>query len=120
MMKQNPFKGLHFISHMFSHEAAHLWFLKLDITEDNKEAVIEWLEDRQKFHTWLTSIVTGSIVFFAATHEATATTQVTELQMLTWGSLMFLFFSIVTNMICIWSIPTWKFRIKTGLSCVLS
>ncbi len=104
---KNPLKE--YLLYKFS----NIWFVKLEITEDNKEAVIEWLEDRSRFHIWLTSLITGSVVFFAATQEPTL--QVNELSsVLKIISFLLMFFSILSNMICIWAIPTWKYQVKTG------
>jgi hypothetical protein len=101
------------LKRLFSYEMSNLWFLKLEITENNRDAVVEWLEDRSKFHIWLTSIVTGSVVFFAATQQPQV--QITELHsIIKIVSFLLLFLSILTNMICIWSIPTWKYHVKTG------
>ena len=33
-----------------------------DINDDNRADVIQWLDDRSKFHSWFTSVVTGSLV----------------------------------------------------------
>jgi len=102
------------LKQVFSYEASHLWFVKLEITADNKDAVVEWLEDRIRFHIWLTSLVTGSIVFLVALAQELSV-QINEIQgFITLGAFGLLFFSIITNMISIWSIPTWKFKVKTG------
>jgi hypothetical protein len=102
------------LKQFLSYEASHLWFVKLEITVDNKDAVVEWLEDRLRFHIWLTSLTTGSIVFLAALAQELSI-QVNEIQgLMTLSAFGLLFFSIITNLICIWSIPTWKFKVKTG------
>jgi len=101
------------LKRLLSYEISNLWFLKLEITENNRDAVVEWLEDRSKFHIWLTSIATGSVVFLAATQEPQV--QITELHsIIKMVSFLLMFFSILTNMICILSIPTWKYHVKTG------
>jgi hypothetical protein len=41
------------------------WYIGGEITEKNRIAIIEWLDDRQKFHIWLTSIVSGGSVFIS-------------------------------------------------------
>ncbi len=112
---ENPIKTvLSVLKQFLLYEASVKWFIKLDITEENKDAVIEWLNDRSQFHIWLTSIITGSIIFFAATQEP-ATLQTTDINTtLKLISFMLMFFSIIANIVCIWSIPTWKYRIKTG------
>ena len=102
------------LKQFLSYEASHLWFIKLEITEDNKDAVVEWLEDRIRFHIWLTSIITGSIVFLAALAQDLSI-QTHEIQgIITLIAFGLLFLSIITNLISIWSIPTWKFKVKTG------
>ncbi|EDN66041.1 membrane protein [Beggiatoa sp. PS] len=51
--------------------------------------------------------------FFAATQEPQV--QITELHsIIKMVSFLLMFFSILTNMICILSIPTWKYHVKTG------
>lgn len=42
------------------------WYLGPEATQETRAAVIEWLNDRAKLHTWITSVATGTIVFLAA------------------------------------------------------
>lgn len=82
------------------------------ITEDNRPFVVEWLRDRSAFHTWFSSLITGSffvITFFWGKPDFSSPQGV----FLAYAVLLFLF-SLLCNLVCVWSIPTWKYRVSTG------
>jgi hypothetical protein len=88
------------------------WYLGGSVTDENRLAIIEWLEDRRKFHLWLTSIVSGASVFLVALGPPLESESVSGFLKLIGLSLMLL--SILTNMVSIWSISNYKFSVKVG------
>ena len=83
------------------------------INDENRSAVIEWLRDRSAFHTWFSSIVTGSFVvvtvFGAKPGFASPSGVVLSL------AVALLILALVCNLVCVWSIPSWKYRVSTRL-----
>jgi len=90
------------------------WYLGLDITEENRNAVLEWLDDRVKFHTWITSVVMGIIVFLTTLGPRTTAGESTQGLVKVVG-LGFMLFSVVVNILCIWSLSNWKYNVRTGV-----
>jgi hypothetical protein len=82
------------------------------ITEDNRPAILGWLEDRQRFHIWLTSIVSGASVFLGTLGQPLESESVSGILKLIGLGVMML--SILANMVSIWSISNYKFNVKTG------
>ena len=81
-----------------------------EITTDKKrQAILEWLQDRWEFHKWFASIITGSFVAFALFGEAAELNYVRQVSILT-GHILFLF-SLLGNLVILWSIPSWKIMI---------
>jgi hypothetical protein len=83
------------------------------ITDDNRPAIIEWLEDRQRFHIWLTSIVSGASVFLATLGQPLESESAAGILKLIGLGVMMV--SILANMVSIWSISNYKFNVKTGM-----
>jgi hypothetical protein len=82
-----------------------------DITEDNAEAIVNWLEDRSKLHTWFTSINTGSLVLLTLFGKKPGFVEIDEIFLSI--SLLLMFASVLCNLICVWQIPKWKLAIRT-------
>ena len=83
------------------------------ITDLNRVFVIEWLVDRSAFHVWFSSLITGSFVvitFFGDRPDVSSASG----KVFVLAVLLFLF-SLLCNLVCVWSIPTWKYRINTGV-----
>jgi len=89
------------------------WYTGGAITDDNRMAIVEWLEDRQKFHIWLTSIVSGTSVLLGSFGQPIESESLLGILKLIGLSLMMI--SILTNMVSIWSISNYKFNVKTGM-----
>src|SRR5210317_1049292 len=85
------------------------WYTDGKISDENCEAVILWLEDRSRFGTWLSSIVSGACVFLVALGaplEIQSTPGIIKLI-----GLCFMLLSILTNIVSIWSISNYKLNI---------
>ncbi|WP_437828062.1 hypothetical protein [Sorangium sp. So ce1153] len=83
------------------------------INEQNMEAVMTWLNDRNQFHTWLTSLITGSFVVLTAFGSKPGFSDIGQTILST--ALVLLLISVLCSLVCVWSIPTWKFRVNTKL-----
>jgi hypothetical protein len=83
------------------------------ITDQNRPQVLEWLRDRSAFHVWLSSLVTGSLVVSTIFGSRAGLSGVTERVLAVAAVLML--FSLVCNLVCVWSIPSWKYRVSTGI-----
>ena len=83
------------------------------INDDNRQAVVDWLEDRNKFHTWFSTVITGSLVamlvFGGKPGFATPSQSFLSVAQI------LLLFAIVCNFVSAWSIPSWKYRVRTRL-----
>ena len=83
------------------------------ITEQNRPFVVEWLRDRSAFHTWFSSLVTGSFivitVFGSRPSFSSAGGYILSV------ALILLLFALLCNLVCVWSIPSWKYRVSTGI-----
>ena len=83
-----------------------------EIGDDNRQYVLEWLRDRSAFHTWFSSLVTGSFavitVFGSKPGFATPSGMFLSL------AVALLILSLLANLVCVWSIPSWKYRVGTG------
>lgn len=81
-----------------------------DINTDKKrQAILTWLEDRWEFHKWFASIITGSFVAFALFGDAAGFSYLQQISIMT-GHVLFLF-SLLGNLVILWSIPSWKIMI---------
>jgi len=85
------------------------WYTNGDISVENRDAVIRWLEDRSRFSTWLTSIVSGACVLLVSLGPPLQSFSTLGIIRLIGLSLMLL--SILTNIISIWSISNYKLNI---------
>lgn len=83
-----------------------------NITPSNRDAFIELLNERSRFHTWLTSLITGSVVMLTAfgikPSGATLHGQVA------FASLIFMIIGVLANLVCVWNLPALKFEVITG------
>ena len=88
---------------------------KLDlaiIDDSTRPHIVEWLRDRNAFHTWFSSLVTGS--FVAITIFGSKPNFTTPSGVILTTAVALLVLSLLTNLVCVWSIPSWKFRVSTG------
>ena len=75
--------------------------------------VVEWLEDRNKFHTWFTSVIAGAFVLLSVFGEKPGfSTPSGKLLSIALGLLLF---ATLCNLVSAFSIPSWKYRVRTGL-----
>jgi hypothetical protein len=84
------------------------------IDERNRDAVIEWLNDRDRFHTWFTSLITGSFVVLTVFGNKPGYEDAG--QILLSVSLVLLILSVLCSLVCVWSIPSWKYRVRTRIT----
>lgn len=75
--------------------------------------VLEWLRDRSAFHTWFSSVITASFVvltvFGSKPDFSTPGGVVLSI------AVALLLLALLCNLVCVWSIPSWKFRVGTGV-----
>jgi len=83
------------------------------ITEQNRPFVVEWLRDRSAFHSWFSSLVTGSFVVITVFGSKPSFTSLGG--GILSAALMLLLFALLCNLVCVWSIPSWKYRVSTGI-----
>ena len=87
--------------------------LGLAIVDDStREHVVEWLRDRSAFHAWFSSLVTGSFVVITVFGSKPGFD--TPAGVLLAIAVALLLLSLLANLVCVWSIPSWKFRVATG------
>lgn len=86
---------------------------QFNIEESNRDAVLEWLDDRKDFYKWFTSLIVGCFVVLTVFGNKPDFESIGSIFLL--SALVLLLFSILCNFVCVWSIPSWKFRIKTDL-----
>lgn len=92
-------------------EVRHLDFSSID--DAKRPFVTEWLRDRSAFHTWFSSLITGSFVMLTVFGNKPGFGPPSAVVLsLAIGLLLF---SLLCNMVCVWSIPSWKFRVSTGM-----
>ena len=84
-----------------------------EVTDANRGFVVEWLRDRSAFHTWFASIVTGSFLLLTVFGNKPGFGTPGGVFLVI--ALCLLVLSLLTNLVCVWSIPSWKYRISTGL-----
>lgn len=87
--------------------------LDLSIIDDtNRSFVAEWLRDRSAFHTWFSSLVTGSFILLTVfgNMPGFGTPGAVVLSI----AIGLLILSLLCNLVCVWSIPSWKYRVNTG------
>ena len=84
-----------------------------NIDDENRPHVIEWLRDRSAFHSWFSSLVTGSFVVISVFGSKPGFS--TPSGMMLSISVALLILSLLANLVCVWSIPSWKYRVSTGV-----
>ena len=82
------------------------------INESNRDAVMDWLRDRSHFHTWFTSLIVGSFIVLTVFGNRPGFDDIGAIFLS--ASLILLLVSVLCNLVCVWSIPSWKYRVKTG------
>ena len=83
------------------------------ITEANRQCVVEWLRDRSAFHSWFSSLVTGSFVVVTVFGSKPSFSTVSGCFLSV--ALVLMLFALLYNLVCVWSIPNWKYRVSTGI-----
>jgi|GEM_PF-5311379 len=83
-----------------------------DVTPQNRAAFLELLNDRSRFHIWLTSLITGSVVALTAFGVKPSTDTIHGIVAI--GALGLLIVGILANLVCVWSIPSLKYEVSTG------
>jgi hypothetical protein len=82
-----------------------------DIESDlQRKAIVEWLDDRRDFHKWFASIITASFVIFSVFGNDPGFETVSQIFLSI--ALMFLLVAILSNLVILWSIPSWKIIIS--------
>ncbi len=84
-----------------------------EITDVNRQFVVEWLRDRSAFHTWFSSVVTGSFVFITVFGNKPSFTGPGGVFLVIGLALLVL--SLLANLVCVWSIPGCKYRVSVGI-----
>ena len=82
------------------------------INENNRDAVLDWLRDRSRFHTWLTTLILGSFIVLIVFGNRPGFDDIGAVSQTV--SLVLLLISVLCNLVCVWSIPSWKYKVKTG------
>lgn len=82
-----------------------------NITDENRPFIVEWLKDRSAFHTWFSSIVTGSFVVISVFGSKPGFSTPSGIMLSI--SVALLILSLLANLVCVWSIPSWKYRVQT-------
>jgi len=85
----------------------------VEVSDENLDAYLEFLNDRMKFHIWLTSLISGSVVIIITLGIRPGVGDYRGITALL--GFLSLLISIITNLTCIWTIPIYKLRIKTGV-----
>jgi hypothetical protein len=88
---------------------------KLDlaiIDDTTRPHIVEWLRDRNAFHTWFSSLITGSFVIVTVFGSKPSFRTVSGVVLSI--AVALLIFSLLANLVCVWSIPSWKFRVSVG------
>lgn len=83
------------------------------ITEVNREFVLEWLRDRSSFHSWFSSLVTGSFVVITVFGRKPEFSTPSGVFLAV--AVVLLLFALLCNLVCVWSIPSWKYRVSVGI-----
>ncbi len=86
---------------------------QFEITDASRPFVIEWLRDRSAFHSWFTSLVTGSFVIITVFGRKPDFFSPAGIPLAI--AVVLLLFSMLCNLVCVWSIPSWKYRVNVGI-----
>lgn len=81
------------------------------IDDANRASVVEWLRDRSAFHTWFSSLITGSFVILTVFGSKPGFSTPSGVVLSIAVVLMLL--ALLCNLVCVWSIPSWKFRVAS-------
>jgi hypothetical protein len=84
-----------------------------EITDANRQFVVEWLRDRSAFHTWFSSMVTASFVVITVFGAKPGFSSVKGYVLS--AAVVLLLFALLCNLVCVWSIPSWKYRVSTSI-----
>src|SRR5690606_39318045 len=82
------------------------------IDDSNRQFVLEWLRGRSAFHSWFTSLITGSFVIITVFGAKPGLSTPSGVFIAIAVALLLL--SLLANLVCVWSIPSWKYRVNTG------
>jgi hypothetical protein len=80
------------------------------INDANRQAVVEWLSDRDHFHTWFTSLIVGSFVVLTVFGNRPGFGEIGPVFLS--ASMALMLMALLCNLVCVWSIPSWKFYVK--------
>lgn len=83
------------------------------VTDANRPFIVEWLRDRSAFHTWFASVVSGSFLLITVFGNKPGFGSPGGVFLVI--ALCLLVLSLLASLVCVWSIPSWKYRINTGL-----
>lgn len=83
------------------------------IDDSNRAYVIEWLRDRSSFHSWFSSLITGSFVVISIFGQKPNVSTTGGVFLV--AAVVLLLFSLLCNLVCVWSIPSWKYRVSTRI-----
>lgn len=84
------------------------------ITPDNLPHVIDWLDDRKDFHKWFTTLIIGSFVLLTIFGNKPGFGSIGPLFLS--AALISMLLSLLCNLVCVWSIPGWKLKVRTGVT----
>ena len=79
---------------------------------EKKEAIIEWLHDRKDFHVWFASINTGGFAIFSVFGNDPGFESPSQVFLSI--ALMCFLLAILSNLVILWSIPSWKIVFRLG------
>ncbi|MCP4978892.1 MAG: hypothetical protein GY935_00180 [Gammaproteobacteria bacterium] len=86
----------------------------LQITTENEAYVIEWLNDRQDFHKWFTTLIIASFVLLTIFGNKPGFGSIGPVFLT--AALISMLLAILCNLVCVWSIPGWKLKVRTGIT----
>ena len=99
--------------HQRGYAMSEVWKLNIAKIDDfNRPFVVEWLCDRSAFHSWFSSLVTGSFVVISVFGSKPGFSTPSGVMLTI--SIGLLVLSLLANLVCVWSIPSWKYRVNTG------
>jgi hypothetical protein len=87
--------------------------LDLSVVDERiRPFVVEWLRDRSAFHTWFSSLITASFVVVTVFGNKPELSTPGCVVLCIAVALFVL--ALLCNLVCVWSIPSWKLRVATG------
>jgi len=84
------------------------------ITPDNQAHLIDWLDDRKDFHKWFTTLIIGSFVLLTIFGNKPGFGSIGPVFLS--AAMIAMLLSLLCNLVCVWSIPGWKLKIRTGVA----